>query len=108
MMGSEPLSPNSSSGESTTCVIALPAQLTLIGRERIRGIAVRHSTVVIALRYKVIAYRLFGLSDTRSDDKGSKGKAKATEDFRIQKIGEWETSENESGEYILLTSRSKI
>jgi hypothetical protein len=74
-----------------------------MARERIRGIAVRHSTVVIALRYKVIAYRLDGLSESRSDDTGRKGKAKATDGFRIHKIGDWETSENESGEFHLLT-----
>lgn len=66
--------------------------------ERIRGIAVRDSTVVIALRYKVIAYRLDGLVETKSDDKVGKGKGKAADGFQIQKIGEWETSENESGE----------
>lgn len=68
-------------------------------RERIRGISVRHSTVVIALRYKVIAYRIDGLHDPMSDEKGGKGKGKAGDGFRIQKLGEWETSENESGEF---------
>lgn len=59
--------------------------------------AVRQSTVVIALRYKVIAYRLEGLSSTHGLVEGAKGKAKATNEFQIKKIGEWETSENESG-----------
>lgn len=66
--------------------------------ERIRGIAVRHSTVIVALRYKVLAYRLDGLSGAAAA--GTKGKGKATDGFQISKIGEWETAENEAGEYL--------
>lgn len=58
---------------------------------------VRRSTVIIALRYKVLAYRLGGQDDS-SSSRDAKGKSKATQGFYLDKIGEWETAENENGE----------
>lgn len=88
-------SQNWSSGKYHVLPSLTASRLTL--SERIRGIAVRHSTVVVALRYKVLAYRLAGLSDTKDRAGDPKGKAKAVEGFGVEKIGEWETAENEAG-----------
>lgn len=51
--------------------------------------------IIIALRYKVHAYRLGGLTSSPADPKG---KGKAADKFAIAKWGEWETAENESGQ----------
>lgn len=51
--------------------------------------------VIIALRYKVLAYRISGLTSSPADPKG---KGKAADKFAIAKWGEWETAENESGQ----------
>lgn len=78
----------------------------LIDSERIRGIAVRHSTIVIALRYKVIAYRLNGLGGSELRTSDPKGKSKAVDSFDVNKIGEWETAENGSGSFPLPAFKS--
>jgi hypothetical protein len=66
-------------------------------RERIRGIVVRRSTVIVALRYKVLAYEVGSQSTLPSPSNDVKGKSKAAGGFRLDKIGEWETAENEMG-----------
>jgi hypothetical protein len=76
--------------------------------ERIRGIVVRRSTVLIALRYKILAYRLGGQEGSAHLQKDIKGKSKATESFRLEKMGEWETAENENGQSKLKPCRASI
>ena len=69
----------------------------LISSERIRGIVVRRSTVIVALRYKVLAYKVGNHQSATSAAMDVKGKRKADSGFRLDKIGEWETAENEMG-----------
>jgi hypothetical protein len=79
----------------------------LTSSERIRGIVVRRSTVIIALRYKVLAYRLGG-QDNSSSSRDAKGKSKATQGFYLDKIGEWETAENENGESSSVSTSASV
>ncbi|CAD6568275.1 MAG: hypothetical protein TREMPRED_004417 [Tremellales sp. Tagirdzhanova-0007] len=62
--------------------------------ERIRGIEVRSSTIVIALSQRVIAYE-YGVGSSVTPS--VKGKGKASDGFWLRKIREWETAENENG-----------
>jgi hypothetical protein len=48
------------------------------------------------LRYKVLAYEIGTGSNSASKD--IKGKSKASSGLRLDKLGEWETAENEMGE----------
>jgi WD40 repeat protein len=58
---------------------------------------VRCSTVIVALRYKVLAYRVGNQDSVSSASRDVKGKSKAASGFRLDKVGEWETAENEMG-----------
>lgn len=49
----------------------------------------RNSTIVIALSHRVAAFTYGTIQD---DDTGS------SKGFRVEKIGEWATAENEAGE----------
>ena len=64
--------------------------------ERIRGIAVRQSTICVVLSRKTLGFE-YGLGPS-SDTVNGKGKAKDNgKGFWIRKFGEWETAENEYG-----------
>jgi hypothetical protein len=80
--------------------------------ERIRGIIVRRSTVIVALRYKVLAYKVGNQESAPSASHDVKGKLKATGGFQLDKIGEWETAENEMGKSVtkpeLMTGRVAV
>ena len=69
-------------------------RLSVSARERIRGIEVRSSTIVIALSQRVIAYE-YGVGSSVTPS--VKGKGKASDGFWLRKIREWETAENENG-----------
>jgi hypothetical protein len=64
---------------------------------------VRRATIIVALRYKVLAYKIDAQTPIPSDTKDVKGKSKATGGFRLSKIGEWETAENEMGKSGMMT-----
>jgi hypothetical protein len=80
MMRAVHLSPSSSSGELWSATGADSS-------ERVRGIAVRHRTVVVVLLRRALAYEY-------SQEGG----------FKLTKLGEWETAENETGLVALATA----
>jgi hypothetical protein len=64
---------------------------------------VRRATIIVALRHKVLAYKIDTQTTISSAIKDVKGKSKATAGFRLTKIGEWETAENEMGKSGMMT-----
>lgn len=74
--------------------------------ERIRGIAVRRSTICIALLRKTLAfeYTTSGSSSAAAKRAESSGRG----EFSLRKVGEWQTVENEQGQTVPAVLRARV